>query len=389
MSFSALGVPEALEKALGKLGITLPMPVQVAAYPVVQEGRHAYLLAQTGTGKTLAYLLPLFSRLDLKQEATQLVIIAPTHELAIQIQRQCTDLAQHASWPVRALLLIGGTAMDRQLEKLKKKPHIAVGSPGRIRDLIEMGKLKVHAVKAVVVDEADRMMVPESMPAIQAILKATPQRRQLVFASATQRPECMELIKQVAPDFAMVEAGTEPVNPNIEHLYLTCDAREKVDVLRKLWHAVKPERTIIFVHKNERADVISNKLSHHKIEVADLHGACSRDERKRAMEDFRSGRAQVLIASDIAARGLDFKAVTHIFNLDPPSESKAYLHRAGRTGRAGAAGTAITLISGIEERLVIRYENELGIHMRPVRLREGRLLPVDPVDAKVEKPGTP
>ena len=167
MTFAELDVSPDLVAALARQRITEPTAIQVAALPVLLAGRDAYLNSETGTGKTLAYLLPIFSRLDAKLAATQAVIVAPTHELAIQIQRQCCDLAQNAGRPIRTLLLIGGTPMDRQVDKLKTKPHIVVGSPGRIRELIGMGKLKVQAVGSVVIDEADRSLAGESLPAIR------------------------------------------------------------------------------------------------------------------------------------------------------------------------------------------------------------------------------
>lgn len=373
ISFTDLGLRAEFVAALGKLGITEPMPIQVAAWPVLVEGKDAYLNSETGTGKTLAYLLPLFSRLDTKLEATQLAIVAPTHELAIQIQRQCTDLAQFAGMQVRVLLLIGGTSMERQIDKLKKKPHVVVGSPGRIAELIRLGKLKSNHIKSVVVDEADRLLVEESLPAIRNILKAAPPNRQLVFASATEQQESNEALASLAPNLVMLQAGEAPVNPNIEHLYLICDERDKPDVLRRLWHALKPELSMVFVHRNEMAEEVAAKLSHHKIPAADLHGAYHKEDRKQAMDAFRSGKVSVLIASDVGARGLDFKGITHIFNLDAPSQSKAYLHRVGRTARAGASGMAVSLMTEDEERLARRYEKELGITLTRIALREGQI----------------
>src|SRR2546426_671586 len=216
MIFAEIGVRPELVAALAKQQITEPTAIQIAALPVLLAGKDAYLNAETGTGKTLAYLLPIFCRLDAKQEATQVLIVAPTHELAIQIQRQCCDLAQNAGWPIRSLLLIGGTSLDRQIDKLKKKPHIGVGSPGRIR----------------------------------------------------------------------------------EHLYLVCEERDKPEVLRKLLHALRPQRAMVFVHRNETAEKVAAKLAYHQIPVADLHGASDKRDRKQAMDDFRSARVRVLIASD-------------------------------------------------------------------------------------------
>ncbi len=264
--------------------------------------------------------------------------------------------------------------MDRQIDKLKKRPHIVVGSPGRIRELIAMGKLKAHAVRDVVVDEADRLLVAEGLPAIRAIVQATPPGRQLIFASATEQRESAEAIATLAPEVVMLRVGATPVNENIEHLYLVCEGRDKLEVLRKLLHALRPERAMVFVHRNEKAENVAAKLAHHKIPVADLHAASDKRDRKQAMDDFRSAQVHVLIASDVAARGLDIKGVTHVVNLDVPTQSKAYLHRVGRTARAGAKGQAVTLMTGDEVRLVRRYERELGIVMHQVCVREGRVV---------------
>jgi superfamily II DNA/RNA helicase len=373
-TFAELDVQAELVAALAKQHITEPTAIQVAALPVLCEGRNAYLNSETGTGKTLAYLLPIFGRLVATPAETQAVIVAPTHELAIQIQRQCTDLAQHAGWPIRTLLLIGGTSMDRQLEKLKLKPHVVVGSPGRIRELIAMGKLKTRAVRTVVIDEADRLLLAESLPVVRGILEAVPRGTQLVLASATEQPETTGALAALAPDLVVLRTGAAPVNENIEHLYVVCEERDKPDVLRRLWHALRPERAIVFVHRNDDAVRVAEHLTHHGIPSANLYGAADKRDRKQAMDDFRAARIRVLIASDVAARGLDIQGVSHIFNLDPPAQAKAYLHRVGRTARAGAKGQAVTLVTEGEARLVRRYQSELGIVVHRVSVREGRIV---------------
>lgn len=375
MTFAELGVPPELVAALAKQGITEPTAIQIEALPVLLAGESAYLNAETGTGKTLAYLVPSFARLDASLAATQVIVIAPTHELAIQIHRQCCDLAQNAALAVRSLLLIGGTSMDRQLDKLKTKPHLVVGSLGRIRELIAMRKLKALAVRTIVIDEADRMLGEESLAEIRAVVAATPDTRQMVFASATEAPAGSAAVTALAPHTVMLRSGAAAVNANIEHLYLVCEERDKPEVLRKLLHALAPERAMVFVHRNETAEAVAATLAHHKIPAADLHGASHKLDRKQAMDDFRAGRTPVLIASDVAARGLDIPGVTHVFNLDVPTDSKAYLHRVGRTARAGASGHAVTLMTEPEVRRVRRYESELGITLHAVRLREGRVIP--------------
>ena len=377
MTFAALEVNPELVAALARQEIVEPTAIQIAALPVLLAGKDAYLHAETGTGKTLAYLLPIFSRLDANQAATQVVIVAPTHELAIQIQRQCSELAVNAGRPIRSVLLIGGTSLDRQIEKLKKKPHIVVGSPGRIRDLIGTGKLKPQHVRFIVIDEADRLVGDESLAAVRAIVEAAPRGRQLIFASATEDRKSAEAIATLAPDVIMLQAGVAPVNENIEHFYLVCEERDKPDELRKLLHALRPERAMVFAERNETAERVAAKLAHHKIPAADLSAALDKQDRKRAMDDFRSGDVRVLLASDVGARGLDIKGVTHIFNLDVPTQSKTYLHRVGRTARAGAKGQAFTLVNENELRLIRRFGNQLGIDLRPVRLQAGRVLAVD------------
>lgn len=377
MTFEELGLPQPLVAALGKQGITEPMAVQTEALPLLMAGKDAYLTSETGTGKTLAYMLPLFCRTDLALAAAQAIVIAPTHELAIQLQRQACDLAQNSGMPIRALLLIGGTMLQRQVDKLKKKPQLIVGTPGRILDLIVMGKLKVNTVRSVVIDEADRLLGGESLAIVRKIISTVPRNRQLVFVSATEQSECGREVSALAPSLVMIRAAVTPVNANIQHLYVACEQRDKPDLLRKLLHALSPGRAIVFVHRNEDAEVIASKLAHHKVPVADLHGAFKKVERKKAMDSIRSGDARVLIASDVAARGLDIRDVTHIVNIDAPSESKAYLHRVGRTARAGANGCAVTLMNEQEIRLVARYQSELGITMTRVRVREGAVIPAD------------
>ncbi|MBC7983574.1 MAG: DEAD/DEAH box helicase [Candidatus Obscuribacterales bacterium] len=378
MTFTDLQLHPDLIGALIKQQITEPTPIQIASLPVLLAGQDAYLHAETGTGKTLAYMLPIFCQLEIEkvaaQAVTQAVIVAPTHELAIQIHRQSCDLAQNAGWPIRTVLLIGGTSTDRQIEKLKKKPHIVVGSPGRIGELIAKGKLKMKHVRSIVIDEADRLLNEESLLAIRGIVNAAPPSRQLMFASATVESESSAVMATLAPKLVMLQAGSAAVNENIEHLYLICEERDKPDELRKLLHALEPERAIVFVHRNDQAEKIAAKLAHHHIPAADLNAALYKEDRKQAMEGFRRGEIRVLLASDIAARGLDIKGVTHIFNFDVPTMSKAYLHRVGRTGRAGAKGLAVSLVTETEARVIRRYQEELGIVVQCVRMRGGELI---------------
>jgi superfamily II DNA/RNA helicase len=372
MNFTDLSVPPELVAALAKQQIFEPSPIQIAAIPALAAGKDAYLRAETGTGKTLAYLLPLFSRIDVAQAATQVVIVAPTHELAIQIHRQTCELALNAAYAIRSVLLIGGTATDRQIDKLKGKPHVVVGSPGRIVELIERRKLKTAHIRAVVIDEADRLLNDESLNWVQKIVAAAAPDRQLIFASATVEQQTRQVLATLAPNIVMLRAGAV-LNENIEHLYLVCESRDKPDVLRKLLHALDVPRSIVFVHRNDVAEEVAAKLTHHKLAVADLNSELSKVDRKRAMDGIRSGAIRIMIASDLGARGLDLPGVTHIFNLDVPTRAKSYLHRVGRTARAGAKGTAVSLVTETEARLIRRYEQDLGISLQCIRVLNGEV----------------
>ncbi len=376
MTFEQFGLLPSLTLALEKLKLTVPTPVQLQAISIVQAGSDTYINAETGSGKTLAYLLPLYQVLNVERSATQVLIIVPTHELALQIHRVSCDLAQHAGMAVRNVLLIGGTASDRQIEKLKKKPQIIIGTPGRVLELIERGKIKLSELKTLVIDEADRLLAEDSLEMVQKIVRACPGRRQLVFVSATEQPKSKQYMEQLAPNLVRLHSEELIINQNIDHFYMVVEERDKPDALRKLIHATKTEKVIVFVHRNETAEDVAAKLEHHKIIVADLHSTHEKEVRKQSMQNFRSGKARVLIASDIAARGLDIPGITHVFNLDLPSKGKDYLHRVGRCGRAGARGVAVSILIKAEVRLIELFEQTLGIQMRQVTLREGQMIEI-------------
>ena len=340
MTFEQFGLLPSLTLALEKLKLTVPTPVQLQAISIVQAGSDTYINAETGSGKTLAYLLPLYQVLNVERSATQVLIIVPTHELALQIHRVSCDLAQHAGMAVRNVLLIGGTASDRQIEKLKKKPQIIIGTPGRVLELIERGKIKLSDLKTLVIDEADRLLAEDSLEMVQKIVRACPGRRQLVFVSATEQPKSKQYMEQLSPNLVRLHSEELIINHNIDHFYMVVEERDKPDTLRKLIHATKTEKVIVFVHRNETAEDVAAKLEHHKIIVADLH------------------------------------STTHVFNLDLPSKGKDYLHRVGRCGRAGARGVAVSILIKPEVRLIELFEQTLGIQMRQVTLREGQMIEI-------------
>ena len=377
MSFDQFGLAPALLAALEKLNFSEPTPVQAQAIPVVLNGRDTYINAETGSGKTLSYLLPLFQLLKCDLRAAQVLILAPTQELAIQIHRVTCDVAQHSGMDIRSASLIGGAAIDRQLEKLKKKPHILIGTPGRILELLERGKLKLSELKTLVIEEADRLLADEILEVVRKVIRACPGRRQLVFVSATEQTKSKEVMEQLSPSLVRLHTEDVVVNPNIDHFFIVVEQRDKADTIRKLVHATKTKKAIVFTHRNETAENLAARLEHHKVAVADLHSTHDKEVRKQAMQNFRSGKATVMIASDVAARGLDITGITHVFNLDIPSKGKDYLHRVGRTGRAGTRGVAVSVVVRPEVRLVKQFERDFSISIQEVILREGQMLKVN------------
>jgi superfamily II DNA/RNA helicase len=274
-------------------------------------------------------------------------------------------------------LLIGGASTKRQLEKLKKKPQIIVGSLGRISELIQNKKLKVPMVGMVVVDEADQMLKAESLTRLKRFVASLSSAPQFVFVSATVDAQSWSAAQKMVPEMEQICVAENRVNSSIEHIFFKIEERSKADLLRRLIRAVEPERALVFVHRNKDAELVKSKMEYYGIAVADIHGTHDKLVRKKALDDIRSGKVSLLIASDVAARGLDIKGVTHIFNYDIPSSSKDYLHRVGRTGRAGAEGFAVSLMTEQEARLAKRYEKELGIEMVEAFMREGEIFAVE------------
>ncbi len=376
MEFSEIGIDSRLINALEKEDIIKPFPIQEAVIPEILKGISLAAKSETGSGKTLAFLLPLFEKIDLSVENCQVIILAPTHELAVQINDQARRLSENSGLPVRSQVIIGNVNMKRQIENLKKKPHIIVGSSGRINDLIKQKKIKCHQVKALVIDEADVMISAEGFDYIKSISGSVPGKRQMLFFSATISNAVMEKIKRFFPGTKQISEDSHPaVADTIDHIYFYVpEKRDKFVLIRKALHALNPGKCIIFVKTNTDAQDLVERLRYHDFNAVDLHSLNDKMERQRALESFRGDEAPLLVASDLAARGLDIKDVTHIFNFSIPRTAEEYLHRAGRTGRAGIRGTAVSITAGKEEAAVRNLGSELGISIGKKRITEGRVI---------------
>jgi superfamily II DNA/RNA helicase len=373
--FNSLNLSEALTIALKAEGIFEPTAIQEKSIPLILAKKDMIGQSETGTGKTLAYLLPIFQAVDTQRRETQGLILAPTHELALQIHRQIERLAQNSKLPITSAVIIGNVNITRQIEKLKEKPHLIVGSSGRILELIQKRKISAQTIKTIVLDEADRLLDDHNRKTVEAVIKTTLRDRQLLAFSATMAPVILERLKVLAknPEVVSVSQQTQ-VASTVSHQYFLTEQREKFEVLRKLVRIINPERALVFINKSEEIEATVEKLRFHRLDAVGIHGSTVKSDRGKAITEFQSGKHQLLVASDLAARGLDIPGISHVFNLDLPEDPQLYLHRVGRTGRAGQSGIAISIVNERELGQLKKVENRYRIHVDEKAMSKGAII---------------
>ena len=370
-----LNMNATLAKALEKENIVTPTDVQQKVIPEAIKNKDLIVQSETGTGKTLAYLLPLFQKLKPLNKEMQAIILAPTHELAIQIQRQIEKLSLNSEVKLTSTPIIGNVNIIRQIDKLKERPNIIVGSPGRILELIKKKKIFAHTIKTIILDEADRLIDENNIENVKAIIKTTLKERQIMMFSASISKDTEKLAKEIMKEPEFIKGQADILVPaTIEHIYFLVEQRDKIDVLRKLIGILNPPKAIVFVNRTDEIDMFTDKLKYHGLKVASIQGANIKLDRMKTMGEFRKGDIQLLIASDIAARGLDIEGVTHIFNLSIPEEPKDYLHRVGRTGRKGNTGIAVSIITDRELPLIKEYKKILKIDIAEKGMFKGVII---------------
>ena len=385
-TFEELGLDSLLVEGLKKQGITEPTGIQAKTIQLALENKDIIGQSPTGSGKTLAFLLPIFQRIDAGKREMQALILAPTHELAVQIEKEIRLLSEGSGLAVTSIAIIGEVNITRQIEKLREKPNIIVGSAGRVLELIKRKKINAQTVKTIVIDEGDRMLDEHNLSTVKDVIKTTLRDRQLMLFSATVSEKALKTASELMKDPQVIRIDDEgEISPNIDHIYMVTEQRDKIEVLRKLVASIKPERAIIFINKSEELQLATAKLQYHHLSAYDISGSASKEERKKALEGFRKGDIKLLVASDIAARGLDIKGVTHIINLDLPENSKGYLHRVGRTGRMGESGTAISIVTEKETALIKKYEKDLKISISPKEMYKGEIVDVSKSSTTTKK----
>ena len=346
VAFSGLGLSEPVLAAVDALGYTEPTPVQAHAIPYVLEGRDLLAAAQTGTGKTAAFLLPSMSRLThvARHHGPAMLVVTPTRELAQQIADVCTTVETYTHH--RSVTIVGGVGYEPQKQALRRGCDILVATPGRLVDLIEQGEAHLDEVEVLVLDEADRMLDMGFLPQMRKIVSETPSTRQTLLFSATLDETAIGGIRDLVHDPATVEiAHKGTVAETIDQYVLPVSLDEKNGLLTKVLKSEGTDRVIVFTRTKHRADACCRRLRRAGIACAPIHGDRSQNQRERALRDFRDGKVDILVATDVLARGIDVSDVRYVVNFDVPEDPEDYIHRIGRTGRAGETGWALTFVT--------------------------------------------
>lgn len=362
-NFLSLGISEKIAETLKIHGITEPTPIQEKAIPLLMDGKDIIAQSQTGTGKTFAFVLPILEKLDKDNPNIQALIITPTRELALQITNEIQKLIEHIEG-INILAVYGGQDVESQLKKLKKNIHIVIGTPGRLLDHIRRETVDFSKAAFLVLDEADQMLHIGFLDEVEEIIKQTPKTRQTLLFSATMPDEIRKLAKHhmYKPENIQIEKTQAPL-ANIKQIAISTFDRAKQNDLMESLRMYQPFLGVIFCRTKRRVSKLNDALKANHFNCEELHGDLSQAKREQVMKKFREAKIQYLIATDVAARGLDVEGVTHVFNYDMPLDTESYIHRIGRTGRAGSEGIAVTFYSPKDKPLLEMIESDLNLQI--------------------------
>lgn len=366
MNFKDLNLSEELLSSIERSGFEEATPIQEATIPLALAGRDVIGQAQTGTGKTAAFGLPMLEKIDPKNRVLQGLVIAPTRELAIQTQEELYRLGRDKK--IRVQAIYGGADINRQIRQLKDCPHIVVGTPGRMLDHIKRHTLKLSTVETLVLDEADEMLNMGFLDDIEAIISKVPATRQTLLFSATMPAEIKRIGVQFMQEPEHVRIKTKEMTADlIEQFFVRAKEYEKFDIMTRLLDVQTPELTIVFGRTKRRVDELARGLEARGYKSEGIHGDLSQQKRMSVLRAFKNGELDILVATDVAARGLDISGVTHVYNYDIPQDPESYVHRIGRTGRAGKVGVSVTFVTPNEMSYLHVIENLTKKRMTPLR----------------------
>jgi ATP-dependent RNA helicase RhlE len=367
MSFSTLGLSKSIVEGVKAMGYVEPTPIQLRAIPLILAGRDVIGSAQTGTGKTAAFALPILHQLGESTGQTRALILEPTRELAAQVETAFRDYSRFTN--VKVALLYGGVGYGKQTDQLKEGADVIIATPGRLMDHMGRGTCSLQHVRHLVLDEADRMLDMGFLPSVRKIIDKCPKQRQTALFSATVPPQIETLIQWTMTDPETVEIGARrsPAE-TVKHVVYPVALAQKTDLLLTLLDRVNYDSVIVFCRTKHGADHVAHLLKKNNHAVAVLHSNRTQSEREQALRGFRDGRYEVLVATDIASRGLDITDVSHVINYDVPQHPEDYVHRIGRTGRAQATGDAFTIMVAEDIRPMAAIEHFIGQKIPRVRL---------------------
>lgn len=373
-SFESLGISDTLTEKLKYHNINRPTDVQTETIPLIFQGKDVIGQSPTGTGKTLAYLLPLLMRINLETKGIQSIVLVPTRELAMQITKLAIELGEEIG--IVTVPILGGVNIKRQTESLKKKPQLIVGTPGRILELIRMRKINSQTVKSIVIDEADKMWKMGFKEDVQAIVKSTLRERQVIMVSATVSPEMVADSFKILNEPEMVNVSVNQIPETVKHIYFMTQEKSKADMLKRLVGIYKPQKAIIFINSNKGVMPFVKRFRDFGYTAEGLHSELNPQQRKVVLEKIRSGRTQLLVTTDLFSRGMDIKDVEIVFNFDIPINEEYYTHRVGRTGRAGKKGLAINFVTPEQKFIMSKYEKHLNIKIEEWAASEDKVFPL-------------
>lgn len=343
-TFNEMGLNEPVIRAVRNMGFEETTPIQEQTIPLALAGKDLIGRAQTGTGKTAAFGIPLVERFDSESTYIEGIVITPTRELAVQVAEELNKIGQFKG--IRALPIYGGQDINRQIRALQKRPQIIVGTPGRLMDHMRRKTVRLHQIKMVVLDESDEMLNMGFIEDIEAILKDIPEERQTLLFSATMPRQVQILAQRFMKNPEMVSINAKQMTvPNTEQIYMEVHERQKFDVLCRLLDIESPDLCIVFGRTKRRVDELGEALNKRGYAAEGIHGDLTQSKRDSVLRKFKEGTIEIMVATDVAARGLDISGVTHVYNFDIPQDPESYVHRIGRTGRIGKAGIAITFVN--------------------------------------------
>ena len=368
MTFADLGIDKRVLRALADVGYESPSPIQAATIPALLEGRHVVGLAQTGTGKTAAFAVPILSQVDMRQKKPQALVLAPTRELALQVSEAFERYAAHLPG-LHVLPIYGGQGYGVQLSALRRGVHVVVGTPGRVMDHLEKGTLDLSELRFLVLDEADEMLKMGFAEDVETILARTPDDKHVALFSATMPPQIRRIAKKYLTDAAEITVKNKTTtSANTRQRYLVVSYPQKVDALTRILEVENFEGMIVFVRTKQVTEQLAERLRARGFSAAAINGDVVQKQRERTIDQLRDAKLDILVATDVAARGLDVERISHVVNFDIPTDTESYVHRVGRTGRAGREGDAISFVTPREKHLLKAIEKATRQPLTQMRL---------------------